>query len=238
MDVEEEVLKVKRKLEKVMKGGKTSEPTIVHLKRLQTLPITLDILTKTRIGMTVNSLRKTAGDEAVQSTAKTLIKDWKKFIAPTSKDSGVTPASEENSREASDAVNKSVAGEAGSGEASNGSSAPKQETSTQPPAQSRFERNEVSFPPKAVTTDAVRLKCREMLANALRSEEFDDVMTTPEEKAAELEQAIFDVSSRAFSLGFPSRFTLAMLDHTEFCGFNLDPLLFVMNSRLLPVVTS
>ena len=103
MDVEEEVSKVKRKLEKVMKGGKTSEPTIDLLKKLQSLPITLEILTKTRIGMTVNSLRKTAGEESVQSTAKTLIKDWKKFIAP-SKDSGVTPASEENSREASETM--------------------------------------------------------------------------------------------------------------------------------------
>jgi len=37
-------------------------------------------LTKTRIGMTVNSLRKSSKDEDSISLAKQLIKNWKKFL--------------------------------------------------------------------------------------------------------------------------------------------------------------
>ena len=38
------------------------------------------VLSKTRIGMTVNALRKASSDEEVISTAKQLIKNWKKFV--------------------------------------------------------------------------------------------------------------------------------------------------------------
>lgn len=40
----------------------------------------LQVLSKTRIGMTVNALRKASSDEEVISTAKQLIKNWKKFV--------------------------------------------------------------------------------------------------------------------------------------------------------------
>lgn len=50
------------------------------LKALQTLNIDLNLLTKTHIGMTVNNLRKSSKDEEVINLAKTLIKNWKKFI--------------------------------------------------------------------------------------------------------------------------------------------------------------
>lgn len=50
------------------------------LKTLQDLPVNLEILTKTRIGMTVNTLRKSSTDEEVIGLSKTLIKSWKKFL--------------------------------------------------------------------------------------------------------------------------------------------------------------
>lgn len=50
------------------------------LKILQDLPVNLDILTKTRIGMTVNTLRKSSSDGEVISLCKNLIKSWKKFL--------------------------------------------------------------------------------------------------------------------------------------------------------------
>lgn len=37
----------------------------------------------TRIGMTVNALRKSSGDEEVIMLAKSLIKTWKKYLEPT-----------------------------------------------------------------------------------------------------------------------------------------------------------
>lgn len=51
------------------------------LKELQKLTINLEVLTNTHIGMTVNALRKSSKDEEVISLAKTLIKNWKKFIS-------------------------------------------------------------------------------------------------------------------------------------------------------------
>jgi len=35
---------------------------------------------KTRIGITVNSFRKTTGDDEICNLAKTLIKSWKKLV--------------------------------------------------------------------------------------------------------------------------------------------------------------
>ena len=50
------------------------------LKVLQDLPINLNVLTKTRIGMTVNAIRKKSKEDQVITLAKALIKNWKKFI--------------------------------------------------------------------------------------------------------------------------------------------------------------
>lgn len=57
------------------------EQALELLKILQKLPVNLELLTKTRIGMTVNALRKSSRDEEVISLSKTLIKNWKKFLS-------------------------------------------------------------------------------------------------------------------------------------------------------------
>uniref|UniRef100_A0A663MTY8 TFIIS N-terminal domain-containing protein n=1 Tax=Athene cunicularia TaxID=194338 RepID=A0A663MTY8_ATHCN len=50
------------------------------LKELKSMPMTLDLLQSTRIGMSVNALRKQSTDEEVISLAKSLIKSWKKLL--------------------------------------------------------------------------------------------------------------------------------------------------------------
>jgi len=57
------------------------EQALELLKALQKLPVNLEVLTKTRIGMTVNALRKCSSDDEVISLSKTLIKNWKKFLS-------------------------------------------------------------------------------------------------------------------------------------------------------------
>jgi transcription elongation factor S-II len=57
------------------------EQALELLKVLQKLPVNLEVLTKTRIGMTVNALRKSSSDDEVISLSKTLIKNWKKFLS-------------------------------------------------------------------------------------------------------------------------------------------------------------
>ena len=50
------------------------------MKTLRDSPINLVILTNTRIGMTVNKLRKASTDKEVIGLAKTLIRKWKKCL--------------------------------------------------------------------------------------------------------------------------------------------------------------
>ena len=57
------------------------EQALELLKVLQQLPVNLELLQKTRIGMTVNALRKSSRDDEVIALSKTLIKNWKKFLS-------------------------------------------------------------------------------------------------------------------------------------------------------------
>ncbi|KAF2366327.1 Transcription factor IIS N-terminal [Trinorchestia longiramus] len=102
MGCEDEVMKIKKKLDKMT--GPTGDQTLAldHLKVLKDLPINLTvslktvcivylpinltILTETRIGMTVNALRKASQDQEVIGIAKQLIKKWKKFVPDPSSD--------------------------------------------------------------------------------------------------------------------------------------------------------
>ena len=79
--VEDEVVAIRGQLEKISKGEKDSAQALDLLKNLGQLKMNLSILTTTRIGMTVNALRKSpAADDEVNALAKTLIKAWKKFV--------------------------------------------------------------------------------------------------------------------------------------------------------------
>lgn len=57
-----------------------SDGAVDLLKRLKDLPITLEVLQKTRIGMSVNTLRKKSENSDLQTQAKALIKSWKKLL--------------------------------------------------------------------------------------------------------------------------------------------------------------
>ncbi|KAG5888293.1 hypothetical protein JTB14_006679 [Gonioctena quinquepunctata] len=172
MSVEEEVMRIQKKLNKMTsEDGSGQEQALDLLKELQTLNINLEVLTNTRIGMTVNALRKSSKDDEVISLSKTLIKNWKKFLSGT------------NSNEKS---------------SSSTSSKPKKEKEDKP-AREEKERDkdrslQKQFPPSSNTADSVRLKCREMLTNAIntdsKSEDFEGCASA-EELAEELEEAIF-----------------------------------------------
>ncbi|XP_023954752.1 transcription elongation factor S-II [Bicyclus anynana] len=166
MSVEEDVMKIQKKLTKMTSDdGTGQEDALELLKNLQTMAIDLDVLTKTRIGMTVNALRKSSKDEEVISLCKTLIKNWKKFLTPpTPKESG-------------------------------SSSKPKKDSSRDKDRKDDKEKDKklpASFPPQSNTTDAVRLKCRELLTQALKTDsDYPSACGTPEELAEELEECIF-----------------------------------------------
>jgi transcription elongation factor S-II len=170
MSVEEEVLRIQKKLNKMTsEDGSGQEQALDLLKQLQTLNINLEVLTKTRIGMTVNALRKSSKDDEVISLSKTLIKHWKKFLSGS------------NARESS----------------GTSSSKPKKDKEDRSNREDRDREKERKlpnqFPPASSnTTDAVRLKCREMLASAIKSDNDDfEGCASPEDLAEELEEAIF-----------------------------------------------
>lgn len=178
MNVEEEVLKIQKKLGKMTSSdGTGQEQALDLLRELQRLNIDLDILTKTRIGMTVNELRKCSKDDEVISLAKSLIKSWKRFLA-------ATPPSKESSKESSKSSSKSSSKNSSKSESNSKKESEKEKEAKKP--------SQTSFPSHSSnTTDAVRLKCREMLANSLRDGDHPEGCQTPEELADELEEAIY-----------------------------------------------
>lgn len=187
MSVEEEVFKIQKKMSKITSNGDGSgqDQALDLLKALQQLNINLEILTKTRIGMTVNELRKSSKDEEVISLAKTLIKNWKRFLANT------TSSKDSNSNSSSKSSSKSSS----SGSAGSSSSSKKNDKKKEEPKKVEAEKPKLSqstFPTSSGTmTDAVRLKCREMLANALKVDPTPEGCPEPEELAEELEEAIY-----------------------------------------------
>ncbi|XP_060517206.1 transcription elongation factor S-II [Cylas formicarius] len=174
MSVEEEVMRIQKKLSKMTsEDGSGQEQALDLLKELQNLNINLEVLTKTRIGMTVNALRKSSKDEEVISLSKLLIKNWKKFLS-----------------DSNDGNKKSSS--------SSSEAKPKKEKEEKPKRDDREKDKEKKlpsqFPPTSNTTDSVRLKCREMLAAAIKTDskpdDFDGCASA-EELADELEEAIF-----------------------------------------------
>ncbi|KAM0733223.1 Transcription elongation factor S-II [Formica fusca] len=187
MSAEEEVLRIQKKLNKMSSGdGTGQEQALELLKILQKLPVNLELLTKTRIGMTVNALRKSSRDEEVISLSKTLIKNWKKFLSGSKEKDSTSSSSSKKKDEKSD-----------KGKEENDQKKEKDMTDAadvkvkeEKPSKD-MQRKQASFP-APTTTDAVRLKCRELLVTALRVDgKVIDGCASPEELAEELEEAIY-----------------------------------------------
>lgn len=163
--------------------------------------------------MTVNALRKSSKDDEVISLSKTLIKNWKKFLSGINKfilmvnnfpifcnlikcflfikglnkDTKDANASsntkrkdkklEKNKEESEIKKEKDVSDH--------------RDNKMNDKVNKDLNKKQSSFP-SSTTTDAVRLKCRELLASALQVEGNTMVgCASPEELAEELEEAIF-----------------------------------------------
>lgn len=167
MGCEDEVMKIAKRLDKMASGASDDQAQALDLlKNLQELPITLEILQRTRIGMTVNSLRKSSSDEDVITLAKILIKSWKKLLSSGTPSSKETPAKEPEPKPSASA----------------------KQQQQQSAAASRPNAKQTSFP--ADTTNAVRLKCRELLSSALKCEDMPDGCNV-DGLAAKIEESIY-----------------------------------------------
>lgn len=123
--------------------------------------------------MTVNELRKKTKDEEVNSLSKTLIKNWKRFLA------GTPPVKETSSSTSSS-------------KSSGKSSSTKKGSDRKSEDKEKDRKVQSAFPPPSNNSmaDAVRIKCREMLANALKTD-GEDGCGSVDELSEELEDAIF-----------------------------------------------
>ncbi|XP_074640670.1 transcription elongation factor A protein 1-like [Tubulanus polymorphus] len=173
MSCEADVMKIGKKLEKLVSNGTTDQEAKNMLQALKDLPMTLKVLQKTRIGMTVNNVRKSCTDEEVNSLAKSLIKSWKKLLDQPSA-SGKSGNNETSAKKDSSSSSPR--------ESTNGKSTPPGKTSPKT----------ISFPKASDTNDSVRLKCRELLANALKAiDTIPDGSGDPNEIAKSIEDSIY-----------------------------------------------
>ncbi len=121
--------------------------------------------------MAVNELRKCSKDDEVINLSKKLIKNWKKLLS--------SPDSPKSSQKST----------------SNGSSSKSSSKEKDDRVKDSKSKNssQTSFPPpsSSSTTDVVRLKCREMLAGAIKFEDYPEGCASPEDLAEELEEAIY-----------------------------------------------
>lgn len=183
MSTLDEVMRIQKKLQKIIDGDESSQGAFEMLKCLQDLPVNLEILTKTRIGMTVNNLRKKSQDEEVINFSRMLIKKWKKFLSKDSKDLPGSPGSSSKNDQKSESKDDSAIKKEKSSSADKNSKL----------KEVKSEKKVSSFPPPA-TTDAIRLKCIELLASAIKGDGSNlDGCASPEELAEELEEAIFGI---------------------------------------------
>lgn len=84
-DLTERVDTVKHGIEQLLQTKLTETPVnprraFGFLKALRDLPVTLDVLKATRVGLCVNELRKRTNNSEVRNLGKVLIKRWKKLL--------------------------------------------------------------------------------------------------------------------------------------------------------------
>ncbi|XP_062889836.1 transcription elongation factor A protein 3 isoform X2 [Mobula hypostoma] len=80
MGREESLVRIAKKLDKMV-SRRNMDGALDLLQELEGMKMTLKLLQTTRIGMSVNSIRKHCTDEQVITLAKILIKKWKKLLA-------------------------------------------------------------------------------------------------------------------------------------------------------------
>lgn len=179
---------VARRLDRMLKSGKIeAEVALKYLHRLRGIDMTLDILTKTGVGIIINRIRKESENPEVASLGKSIIKHWKKLV-PDRNDGSSTPSA--TSKRSPDANNGIVSDDGGPSDNKRFRSSHIDKAETNETVQT----NRGYFPVTTwATTDQVRLKAREMLQSALNSGSIPSGSYESEFLAIRIESAIFDL---------------------------------------------
>jgi len=76
----DEILTIRKALDSLLDDpSDIADQAPAHIKDLDSIKMTLKLLQKSKIGFTLDKLRKATEDEAVKKTAKNLIKKWQKL---------------------------------------------------------------------------------------------------------------------------------------------------------------
>ncbi|XP_077460970.1 transcription elongation factor A protein 2-like isoform X2 [Stigmatopora argus] len=173
MTENQHVERIGRKLDKMVQKNNT-DGALDLLRELKTITMSLETLQSTRVGMSVNAVRKQSSDQEVQTLAKTLIKSWKKLI---------DGAGKSKSEKKDSSPLRKTSKDSGSSE----------ESSTTAKCLDVVPSLVLSLPVIPLTTDHVRNKCRELLVRALQT--ADDYKTFGADcslLAAQIEEQIFE----------------------------------------------
>uniref|UniRef100_A0A4W3JFI5 Transcription elongation factor n=1 Tax=Callorhinchus milii TaxID=7868 RepID=A0A4W3JFI5_CALMI len=172
----DEIVRIAKKMDKMV-SKKNTNGAVDLLKELKGIPMTLDLLQSTRIGMSVNAVRKQSTDEDITTLAKSLIKSWKKLLDGPAGDKDSEDKKKESSTESSSSQN--------SPEPTEQSSSKKREPRT--PVTPKM----TTFPPIPITSDSVRNKCRELIVAALQTDkDYIAIGTDCDHLAAQIEENI------------------------------------------------
>lgn len=181
---EEEVIRIAKKMDK-MAQKKSGSGALDLLKELRSVPMTLELLQSTRIGMSVNAIRKQSTDDEVTSLAKSLIKSWKKLL---DEPGGGDKSSEDKRKE----QNTPVSPAEGSPEAKEESSSSNSSSKSDAADLASNSTGIMAFPRAPVTSDSVRIKCRSLLCAALQTgDDHIAIGSDCEEIAAQIEECVF-----------------------------------------------
>ncbi|KAM3872266.1 transcription elongation factor A protein 2 [Diretmus argenteus] len=178
-----EVERIAKKLDKMV-HKKNTDGAIDLLRELKNIKMSLETLQSTRVGMSVNAVRKQSSEEEVQTLAKSLIKSWKKLL-DGSEGKG-EEKEKEKKKEGSPLRSSSTSKDCVSSEKSSKTS----EDSPLDPAPATSPQV-TSFPAAPVTTDNVRTKCRQLLVAALQTDdEHKNIGVDCDHLAAQIEEHI------------------------------------------------
>ncbi|XP_078278957.1 transcription elongation factor A protein 1-like isoform X3 [Rhinoraja longicauda] len=190
MGRDDTLVHIAKRLDKMV-SGRNMDGALALLQELQGMKMSLKSLQATRIGMSVNLIRKHSTDEEIISLAKILIKKWKKLLATEiSVDHKVErPLGKEGERDRSSAVvletgkhSKEKYKQRGSKEKMDSPSSPNSPTFSSP----------TILPPSLSTGKNIRDKCIEMLIAALKTDDdYKDYGNNCEKMGAEIEDSIY-----------------------------------------------
>ncbi|KAG5443167.1 Transcription elongation factor A protein 1 [Clonorchis sinensis] len=182
----EETEKIARRLEKMLKSGNIDEESALkYLKRLRGVEMTLDILTKTGVGIIINKIRKESGNSEIATLGKNIIKQWKKLV-PDKVEPSTPNAGMKRSPDTSNGVTSDDGGP------SDTKHSRVEKTEPVEPAPVPVSRG--YFPVHTMTTtDQFRLKAREMIQSALECGNIPSGAYESEFLAIRIESAIYDI---------------------------------------------